>query len=377
MKRTLPRVGIDYLYLEALRGTSCADVRRAIVDEMSAEGWRATAEDSGAIQIEIAQRGEWTVVLDVRDKLPTEWAERLAHSLGVVGISARSWSDYGSLTLARFDGDQPNGRLSLEERPRAGRVTAAFLADLAPAKNWAKLRDGVVATKHRFDDVLEKILALTGLPAPFTRYTYETGGKMLRFRRPVRPVPNDAKPSIRVHKVRFETSFHVRDVAASVLVEAIGRALVEMGLRPVDASEKPARQVFVRDWHGWTSFGEVVRERNPVDWGTVLSRALAKPVLSVFAGDASAELQAFVGGRLAARGEVFQTNEEFVVDKALLAPFGVKKKVCGKLPFNPFLGTGEHRAAVESVGAALGLDMPILSGSLKGRVLAFGDASTP
>jgi hypothetical protein len=164
----------------------------------------------------------------------------------------------------------------------------------------------------------------------------------------------------------------------SVLFEAIGRALVDIGLRPIDSSsERPARQLFVRDWHGWTSFGEVVHEGDAVDWGSVLSHALGKPVFRVFADDASAELRAFVGGRVAGHVEVFQSNEELVVDKAFLAPFGVKKKVRAMVPFNPFLQTGEHRSAVETVGTALGLGTPILSGSLKGRVLSFGKAPRP
>ncbi len=367
-------MGVDYLYLEALRGTSRASVRRAIVAEMSAEGWRATAEDHGEIAIEIAQRGEWTVIHDIREKLPVEWAERLAHALGVVGISARSWSDYGSLTMARFDGDKPNGRLSLEEHPRAGRVGAAFLADLAPAKNRAKLREGIDATKHELDAVLEKLLALAGLPEPWTRYMEGAGEAMLRFARPTRPVSNHEKPAVRVHEVRFETSFHFPGIAVPALIQAIVQALGKKGLRIVDPSQKPARQFFVREWHGWTSFGEVVHRGDPIDWGKRLSRVLEKPFLAVLAGDASTELRAFVDGRVAARAQVFQSQDEVVVERALLAPFGVKKKVRAALPFNPFTGMREHRTAVESVVAELGLATPFLFGPLKGRVIAFGAA---
>jgi hypothetical protein len=86
-------VGIDYLYLEAIRGADAAHLRRAIVEEMVAEGWEemteadldadVTREGAVDVTIEIAERDKWLVVHDVREKLPIEWAERLAHALGV------------------------------------------------------------------------------------------------------------------------------------------------------------------------------------------------------------------------------------------------------------------------------------------------------
>src|SRR5262245_12011685 len=102
---------------------------------MAAEGWRVTEEGEGEIEIEIVERGEWIAIHDVREKMPVEWAERLAHTLGVAAVSGRSWSDYGALDLARFDGPRRSGKVSIKEPPMGSLVAAPFLADLAPKKN--------------------------------------------------------------------------------------------------------------------------------------------------------------------------------------------------------------------------------------------------
>src|SRR5262249_6453121 len=159
-------------------------------------------DDEGEIAIELVERGEWMVVHDVREKLPVEWAERLAHSLGVgvIGISARSWIDAGEVTIARVDGDRPSGGLSFQGGQAKRRIQTACLADLAPPRNRAKLRAGV-SVQGRCDEMLERIISLAGLPEPFDRYMYDTGGTMLRFRRPLRPEKR-AGPTLAVRNVR-------------------------------------------------------------------------------------------------------------------------------------------------------------------------------
>ncbi len=174
-----------------------------------------------------------------------------------------------------------------------------------------------------------------------------------------------------MRNVRFETSFHVREVGQPAVVAAITEVLRKTGLDAVTSSRDPARQVFIRDWHGWTSFGEIAHRGEAIAWGKRLSRALHAPVLEVLSDATSSELRAHVEGRLASSVAVLATVEEFVVDLALLAPFGVKKKLKVRLPFNPFFGTGDKGAAVDAIGAALALAQPVLAGRIKGLVLGF------
>ena len=366
-------MGVDYLYLEALRGTTLAEVRRAIVEEMAAEGFRAAKEDDeGSIEIEVEKRGEWIVVREIRDKMPIEWAERLAHSIGVLGMSARSWSDFDGLSLKRYEGEEPKGSVFLEDDRKVKRLDTAFLVDLAPRANQRKLRAGMAPAGRRSDDLLLEIVKLADLPVPNDRYGFGARRKgSLYFSKPKAPVVDEVQPAVRVRNVRFATSFHVRAVTASEVVAAVTEVHVRAGLKAVSDAKKPKRQLFVREWHGWTSFGELSHVDGAIDWAKVLSTSLAVPILSVCAGEDLVDIRAFVAGRVVARSKAERKDMKVVVDAALLAPFGGEKKLSVKLPADPFLGGSDPRFLAEVVGEALVLEKPILSGSIKGEVIDF------
>lgn len=175
-------MGVDYLFLQCIRGSSLEDVESAIETNLAAEGWipgvSAVDEDR---PIRLIKSGPWIVVDDRHDFASTPWAKLMSEAVGGVGISLRVLDcEYA---LKRFDAGKLVGTIDNEramkkalERRIAGagnfeederaleRSThhrTAFLSDLASSAAKAKLNAGIRFAPSDSEDALAKIAKMT------------------------------------------------------------------------------------------------------------------------------------------------------------------------------------------------------------------------
>jgi len=373
-------MGVDYLHLECLRGALVDEVRREVTEHFTARGW-VVVETSAERTVKLMVHGDWVVVEDRPDRFPASWAQPLSKGAGRVGISMRSWTDDGSLTIQRYDEGLETGALShnASRGLHEARVDTAFLADIAPTRARTRLRKGIDLARLRCDDALELIAKTTGLPPPMSNdqdvEALVTIELAQQWPASARPRERDrATPAVRPiggAMLHIERPYHVAGIARAELMKGLRDVLAKKGITPRrGGSGRPLDcEIVIVQRGGWLSFGEILHgERRDhgrrILWGPLLSKLLGEPILGVVSGRDHTELTAWSDGRESPVLRLVDEKAGFVVDARCI---GVSTPVELGSQAASF-----HGLAARKVVEAIELSDPFVTGrGLQGIVAAF------